>query len=332
MTRFVLPLVSLALLTACPRPVDRVTIHRVVDRGRHVGDLGEACALGSSLSIPLAAAGTRTRPPHKALVVAEATAGLCPEGAAWEFELTEARLRARLADDPTVAGQVRDAQLAARREHSLAADRFYKAFQHTEAAFGDVGEGCPHLNDDESFVYLLGMVSGMLAMLHDGQGGGQIGVPLDTLAKVSRGATCLDDAVWWSSPMALSAAQGATIPGTSPEGVDPWAQLETAATAGEHTGVRVSRALQVLVAANAGREDVVRSGVLAHGASVQATPRDNEWALLDEFARSVTGHQADLIWTKSLGYRAPAFGTLPEPAAPPPPTAADPFSADPFGD
>lgn len=335
MKRLVLAFVLLLTSTGCPKAVDKITLNRVIDRGRTVGDLGQACALGSSFRHALAAAGTKKHPPYAALIVAESTSGLCAQMEAWDAELAEARVRQAPATDPVAkANQIRDRRIALERANTLAAARFYQAWLQMEPAFGEIGgDKCPKIKQREEIAYVLGMVSGLLAMLHDGAGGGQVGVPLDTLAIVSRGATCLQDQEWWYTPRALQLSAWATVPNSGPEGVDPWAELELGAAAGEQSGVRVARAIQVLVAANSGRTDIVMSGVESHGLSLDTTPRDNEWALLDEYARRVTGHQSDLIWTEDRGYRTPTFGEIPkEPEVPEEPNGPDPFGDDdPFG-
>lgn len=321
----ILPLV----LGGCARKaVDRFVVERVVPRGLAVADLGKACALGEAFSHPLAAVSAPDRPPREAMVIAELTAGVCAEQEGWEAEL--AAIRALEAGRTT---EVRDARIRADRARAIAADRYSRAFVQMQAAYGPVGEGdCPRLKESEEVVYLVGLVTGLLGVLHDKASGGTHEVPLDRVAAVGRGASCLADEAWWHVPSALQASAWATIPGSGPEGIDPWAALAEHAAAGERTGVRIARALQVLVAGNAGRAEVVREGILAHAESLKATSPAPEWVLLDEYARRVTQHQSDLLWTREEGYRTPALGELPgEEAeiAPPPP---DPFGADPFAE
>ena len=243
--------------SACAAQVDRFTVRRVVARGLRVPDVPKACALGSSLAHPLAALASEHRPPHQALVIAELTGATCGESAAWEAELAEARARrifGALGDDRAAA--MLDAKLTAQRAHAAAADRFWRAFGHLEAEYGTVGEACPRLSDRDELVYVVGLVAGMLAVLNDKAGNSAVGVPLDVLAKVARGAACVPDDRWWHVPGALQAASWATIPGSAPAGADPWQLLADHASAGEQSGVRVARALQVLIAANVDRRDL----------------------------------------------------------------------------
>ncbi len=310
---------SWVLLTAgCTATVERFTVDQVLDRGRTVPDMGKACALGSSLAYVLAATGSVERPPHLAMVIAEATAATCDEAIAWEAELT--RLRQNPADEAAIT----DASLLERRAHASCAVRFWRAWQYAQAAFEPTGEQCPHIDKDDEVVWLISLISGMLAVMHDKASGTVNAVPLDIIGKVGRGARCLDDQRWWFTPRALEASVGALIPGAAPAGVDPWAALEFAASQGEKSGVRVARALQIILTANADRGAELAAAIRAHRASLDSTPRSPDWALLDEYARLITLHHSDVIWTTSTRHRTPSLGTLPGE------TSTGPLPANPF--
>jgi hypothetical protein len=90
------------------------------------------------------------------------------------------------------------------------------------------------------------------------------------------------------------------------------------------------------VAGNADRDETIQDGISAHATSLNTTEHDAAWALLDEYARLVTLHQSDLLWTEEKGYRTPAFGELPfdDPSLTAPAAfgSEDPFgSSNPFG-
>ncbi|MFH1469135.1 MAG: hypothetical protein ABIO70_32405 [Pseudomonadota bacterium] len=317
---------------ACASAVDRFTLEHVIPSAGSVGDVDRACALGAALGHALLSLG---RPGHRAevsLLMADTMAGFCSEGEAWEAELAAARGMVALnAGNTGLLPEVEDSRLREARAHQQAAARFLAAWGHLQILYGPVGEGsCPALPGDEGILYLLGMYAGVNALLHDRASGGTLGVPLDIPAAVARGTLCVDDEQWWHAPAAMHAAAEAMLPGLAPEGSDPWANLEIAAAASEPTGVRLGRGLQVLISANAGREDEVRRGIQAHAVSLGADPQQVPWALLDEYARIVSLHEADLLWTTATGHRAPALGPLPDAApavAPPDPFAGD----DPFG-
>ncbi|NOY26720.1 MAG: hypothetical protein GXP62_12680, partial [Oligoflexia bacterium] len=159
-----------------------------------------------------------------------------------------------------------------------------------------------------------------------------VGVPLNQILEVGRATVCLDDARWWGIPSAARYTAWATVPGSGPADVDPWAGLADAAARGDAQGQGIPRALWLFSAANAGKADLVRE-ILDDWPALDPNPdpstADN-WPLLDSYARVIARHEADLLWIAAQGHRAPA------PPAPPPliqAAPADPFGgADPFGD
>jgi len=314
----------------CAAKVDRFTLDRVVKRAGAIDDLVMVCELGVSL-----AHGLRALPrndPHRALISAETVAGVCAQQDAWEAGLSAARAQANLGQLGIVrAAEVTDATLAADRHHTLAAGRFERAWGHLVAQHPGIDTGtCPSIRSRDEVAVLLGLVSGTLALLHDRAAGGPLGVPLDRPLLVARGAACLEDARWWSTPSALQAGAWATVPGSAPEGVDPWALLDEAAARGDTSGTRVARAVQVLLASNAGRTADVEAGIRAFVA-VPPASLDPEWVLLDRYAATLVLHQSDVLWTAHSGHRTEQLGTLPSDAAPAE-TGPDWFGGDdPFG-
>lgn len=318
------------LLAGCAAKIDRFTLDRVVDRGADVADTGKACIMGAALVHPL---GSLThKEPHLALTIAEGVGALCDEVVAWEAELSAARSKRNdvALGDGRVA-EITDARIAAVRANARTAARFETSFQQMQGSFGEIGSGeCPKIAEKDEFAYLFGLVTGTLALLHDRAASGANNIPLDRLNAIARGASCIDDTRWWSVPTALQGAAWATIPGSGPVDKDPWQMLEDAASRGEPSGVRVARAIEVLIAANSGRTDILEASLAKHAASIAATPQDGQWRLLDTYAYEVSLHQSDLVWTEERGHRTEVFGTVPgeiEPA----PVGPDPFGADPFG-
>ena len=327
--------IALGLLTlaACAKTVDRFTIQRVVDRGTDFADVDSVCGIGHALTHPLGS--LPGRDPDKALMISETVSGLCAEADAWEAELDAARAMRNFKELGEVrADEVVDARLRAQRHHALAAARFERGWQHLLAQYPglDAGE-CPRIKERDEFVAILGMVGGVLALFHDRAGGGEVGVPLDRPLGATRAAQCFANEAWWSVPQAIAGGSWATVPGSAPEGVDPWAHLDDAAVRGDATGTRVARAIQVLIAANSGRDDVLEPAIEAF-AAVEAAP-DPDWVLLDEYARLVVQHQSDLIWTRARGHRTRSLGVLPSTDAEtdlvPLTGDDDPFGSDPFG-
>ena len=129
-------------------------------------------------------------------------------------------------------------------------------------------------------------------------------------------------------PDALKASAWATVPGSGPDDVDPWALFETATARGDADGVRIARSLQVFTAANAGRTDIVEAGLAAHGAA-QSEGGDPDWLLLDTYAFSVSLFESDQLWIATNGHRTMTFGTTPGASGV---GGEDPFGgSDPFG-
>lgn len=316
------------MLTGClSKKVDRLTVDDVVGHGLRAADVDKACQLGASFAHVLPAPVRRT--PHKAMVITELTSALCEEAKAWEAELAAERAL-KWQEGAARTAAVKDARLLEQRHHALAAQRFWRSYEQLGEVYGTIGGECPRIRDDDELMYLLGLYAGVNALLHDKAAYGANAVPADVVMQVARGAQCVDDELWWSVPSALAAACYATIPGSAPEGVDAWADLTLHAAAGEAKGVRLGRALEVLIADNAGREAQAIEALKAHAASLEAHPADPDHLLLDAYAHQVSLHVADLLWTSQEGHRAPELGVPRAPEVLETPED-DPFAEDPFG-
>jgi hypothetical protein len=328
-----LGLAASLVLVGCAGKVDKIVVKRVVTRALAVPDVDQACEIGVSLRSPLASVSRPERPPRQAVLIAEFTAALCDEARAFEHEIAAGRALSKASglEPGARAVAARDARLAADRSHARAAARFQRAWEQGNAEFGALGQGeCPRLKQRDELPFMLALVAGMQVVLHDSAAGSPLQVPKATILDVARAAECIDDDTWWAGPSGLQAAAWATIPGSAPEGVDPWEMLADAAQRSDGTGVRMARALQVTIGANAGRPDVVREGLVGHAAARAATPSSAEFALFDQYALVLSRHQSDLIWLAEEGYRTPVFGELPGAAGPAVPET-DPFGGDPFG-
>ena len=316
------------LATGCAAKVDRFTIDRVLGEGSTHSDVQRVCATGDALGIALE--GLTRGNANRALVMADTSAAMCAEFEVREAQLEAARARATLSG-PSMVSAVKDSRLREERARATAAYRFWRSWEHLQARYGTVGgDSCPRISDRDQIVYLLGLYGGLAAMIHDNAGAGELGVPQSVLGQVARGTECIDNARWWHVPGAFRTAAWATLANT--EHGDPWALLDAEAAAGEASGVRLARAVQVMIGANAGRNDVLEAGILAHAASLEQTPTSQEWAIFDQYGLLVGRHESDLLWTAAEGHRTPAYGALP--GAEEPELPADPFGSggDPFGD
>lgn len=268
------------------------------------GDLAMACETGVSMGAFLMSFERVTDPPNKAALVTLLAAGMCAEADAWEAELTQLR-----AVRDGQSSDARDARIAEQRLHEVAAQRFYAAYLQADTYFEGLGGTCPELEPDEEILYMLGLSSGMLALVHDRSAGGVAGVPMNIPLTVARGAECLDSDRWWGGPLALKASVWAMVPGASPDGTDPWTTLESAAATGEAAGVRLARAFQVQILDATGHDEELRGAIAAHGESLANTQGDPEWELLDGYATRMILHISDTVWTTERGHRTP-FGEL----------------------
>ncbi len=310
-----LALASVALLGGCnlAKLADTSTVRQMAPGILAVPDVGLGCSTGRALAPVVGALpGSDKAPPHRALVLTEMSAAMCAEPMAWDAEL-----RGAVAAREGRTASAQDMFEEERRHHAVAAKRYWRAWTHLGAAFGPTGEGaCPTLSDrdNEGLLYVLGLSSGLLALVHDGASGGQVGVPFDTPLFVARAAACLDDATWWGVPSALQATVWATVPGALPDGQDAFATLEAAAARGDAANVRLARAFQVQTLSTVGRTDALRAAISAHAAALEADTRpEDPRGLLNDFATLLIRHESDRQWVAEVGHRTPAgqLGTFP---------------------
>lgn len=269
------------------------------------GDTGMACETGVSLGGFLISFGRVTDPPHRAAIPTLLSAAVCAQEQAYEADL-RSRRAIRAANVP----EAKDARTVEKRQNVVAARRFLAAWQSTVAQYGMPGEGCPELESNyDELVYTLGLLSVVQALQHDMAAESKAGVPLDAPARAARATECLNNARWWGVPQALRAVVWVSVPGTAPDGADPWYELAQAAKVGEQAGVRLAHAIQAQAAVGAGRDDVLRAAIEAHAASLARTPPAAKWTTVDRIATQQITALSDRIWTDAEGHRTP-FGAL----------------------
>ena len=323
----------LGFLGCITQKVDRITLDRILVQGQAIPDTQKACALGEALSHTLMGAGTDTKQPHLALIISNATAGICAQKRAWEYELIAEKAKKNLPlEAPYRIAEIKDNKIQAERWHALAAQRFYYAYSSAESYYGALGEGCPSVRKKDETAFFVALMSGTLSVLHDKSSGGRVGISLDLLPKIARTTECLSSEQWWYATSTLKAGVWASIPGTGPEGVDGWTMMMEEAEKGEKSGVRVGWGIAALLSNNAGKDDVLREVLIAHGENLAETEQNSDWAFFDVYGYELSQQQSDLLWIKKMGYRTPMLGELPqeeaETVAPLP--EEDPFGADPF--
>ena len=308
---------SLATATAgCVSIVDKSTATSVAPIVMASNDVGLGCASGEATAAVLSTVGkpAKGKTPHQAQVLTLMSAGMCVEPLAWDAELDRGVALGR-----GEGARVTDLLEEERRHHATAALRYYAAWNELTAAWSPApGEGCPKLSSkkNEDLLYVLGLSSGVLAVLHDQAAGGEVGVPLDVPRAVARAATCLDNDAWWGVPNALQAAVWASIPGAAPEGEDPLAVLADSAAKGDAANLRLARAFQVQTLATLGKDDELRAAIAAH-AEALTTPADPRFRMLDRYAHLLIRHESDKIWVAEAGHRTPGdhYGRFPDSGA-----------------
>ena len=312
------------LLSGCASHIDGFTLKKVVPVGMAQPDLGKACALGEGLNHPLRSLTKKT--PNKAMIIAETTAALCLDVEAMEADLNAERYK-YLKQVPLAM----DAKISAERLHTQTSMRYYRAYLYLESAYGEVGTGqCPAMKESDEAAYLIGLVSGTLAVIHNRLGGNKAGVSDVLLPKIARGSECLENAKWWYTPQALRAAVWSFIPGSGPESIDAWAHLKEAGQEGSKSNFRVAWGIHNLITSMSGKEEMLQVGLAQHAASITETEVGGEWGLLDEYGFRVSQHMSDLIWTREKGHRTKTFGDWPIAPAEEKQSEPDPFEEDPF--
>lgn len=278
-----------------------------------MSDAGMACSLGEGLD-PLMYSFSRvtTAPDATGSLLMELAAN-CSEREAWEYELRY--LRADYASDIPAA---KDAREMAKRLNAETARRRYVAFQRAMNAYeydpSIESAECPALstNQDE-ITFLLGLLTGMQAIMNDANSGAQAGVPRDIAPQAERAVQCIDNEKWGGVPNAIRALVWLLIPDTrSEQSPDPWVVLENSSELGVAAGFRASMALEAVAAETFGRQDVLADVIARFAAAEDVIVVWEDYRLVDEVARNVILFSSDKYWTAHYGHRTPQsrFGSL----------------------
>lgn len=312
--RFVIIFISLVLASGC----------NIVYRG--MGDIlvnfGEDVLLPYSLEdddMDLACASIATTPllmsfgevgsdPRELATMLYLVAGSCAENTARTHERNY--LRALKAGDALTAQNERIAQ---KRAHELAAKRFIKSHRLMLDYFEPDDVECPRISGDlEEFVWLMGQLSGLLAVTNDAGADLAAGIPRNIPAQVNRWATCIPNKKWWGMPNGMRAAIWGILPLLRPEGADPDEYLLEAQQLGLNAGIRIGFALRALAAQSSGDDARVRETIKdfaeLSGDGFTANP---EFLMIDTISASLIMQLSDTIWSEEEGTLTP-FGRLGE--------------------
>lgn len=272
-------------------------------------DLAMGCAMSEATAPLLMSFGRVTSEPDQLAVMLYLSAGGCAEEQAREYELAGlASMNARNANE------AEDAMIRQKRAYTLASERYFKAWKHHNAYYGEPGNGeCPDFDDDmDEFIYLAGLLSGLQALNAQIQSTSSIGVPANIGSVVARATGCLENDKWWGAPMALRATVWAMIPGALPMGEDAFERLEIADKQGKEAGVRLAHVFHAIAALNKGDQDMVKNVIREHARSLDETPADEQWRFVDAMATNMIVAISDRLWVEHTGHRTPMsqFGTF----------------------
>ena len=266
-------------------------------------DTQMGCAMSEAMTPMLLSFSELTWSPDRLATTMYMQSGACAEAEASEEGLTY--LRAYKSQN---IGEAKDARIRQKRLFALAAQRQYKGYQHLVAEFGEPGETCPDMDEDEEFFWMLGLVRGLQAVMSDVRGQGEVGVPKDIAMKSVRGSQCLDAKRWWGVPKAMQAAVWTMMPDNAPDGVDPWQELADASEMAGESGVRLAQAVEVVIADGSGNEERLRDAIRRHAQSVKTKTPNGQYRMLDIVATQQVLAVSDRLWTEATGSRTPIGG------------------------
>ncbi|MDL0432135.1 hypothetical protein QPM17_13390 [Marinobacter sp. TBZ242] len=272
-----------------------------------------ACALGEGIDPLLYSFSRVTEAPDSTGSLLMLLAANCSEYKAWEAELDY--LRADYSGDVPAA---KDAREKAKRLNAETAKRRYIAYQRAMAAydFDPAAEEfeCPFLFDDqEEITFLLGLLTGMQAIVNDANSGAMAGVPRNIAPRAERAAECVDNEKWGGLPNAIRGLVWLLLPDTQPSlSPDPWRILEDSSRLGVAKGMRASMAIEAVAAETFGRPEVLADVIARFAEADNTIVVWDEFRLVDEVARDVIQFSSDKHWTANYGYRTPRtyFGRM----------------------
>ena len=307
-------------LAGCSSAVYKVTGDTMNNIGQDVmlpyllttDDSHIACASGEALTPLLLSFSTVTTPPDELEVLMSMVGGACAGNRAFEHELGFIRYSR---EKNVTAAQ--DERIQSKRWHAVAATRYFRGYQALVRALGEPGEECPMFeNEFQQLIWLMGAGLGPQAALSDVQSNMQVGVPFNVAPKAERAAGCLDteegNKRWWGLPKGIRAALWTIVPGITPQGKDPWQELEAARKLGMKEGVRFPSALDALVSNNISNTERVRAVIREHARSIKSTASNKDYRMVDVLARDQLLQMSDRMWMQATGTRTPigAYGTF----------------------
>ena len=272
-----------------------------------------ACALGEGIDPLLYSFSRINDAPDTTGSLLMLLAANCMEYKAWEAEL--AYLRADYEGNVPVA---KDARERSKRLYALTAERRLLAFRRAMVAYDfDPSKEpleCPFLfSEQDEITFLLGLLTGMQAVVNDANSGARAGIPRNIAPQAERAATCVDNEKVGGLPNAVRALVWLLLPDTRPElSPDPWRVLENSSATGVKAGIRASLAVEAVAAETFGRPDVLADVIRRFAEAESTIDVWDEYRLVDTIAGHVIRFSSDKYWTAEYGYRTPQtfFGKM----------------------
>jgi len=272
-----------------------------------------ACALGEGIDPLLYSFSRINDAPDTSGSLLMLLAANCMEYEAWEAEL--AYLRADFEGDVPVA---KDARERSKRLYALTAKRRQLAFFRAMAAYDfDPSKEpleCPTLeSEQDEITFLLGLLTGLQAVVNDANSGAQAGIPRNIAPQAERAATCIDNDKTGGLPNAVRAMVWLLLPDTRPEqSPDPWQVLENSSALGVRSGMRASMALEAVAAETFGRTDILADVIHRFVEANDTIEVWEKYRLADYVAENIIRFSSDKHWTAEYGYRTPQsfFGKM----------------------
>lgn len=270
-------------------------------------DVFLGCSMATSFTPFLLSFSRLTTAPDKLAILLYLMAGNCAEFKAWQEELRYLRA---LHNQNAVAAQ--DARIAQQRYLNRATQRQFNGYRYLGVAYAEPGGVCPTLDTHNEFYWLLGLISGLQALLNDMATVGSHHIPLDSGTKIGRATACLDNKKWWGIPHAIRATLWIVIPGYDRAGRNkmdktPEQILHTALQMGGQQGIKISYVLAAQVYWGLGDIAKVKQIIRDHS-SQTTTVSDSahhSYQLLNQIATLQIQQFSDRLWTEATGKRTP---------------------------
>lgn len=320
--KYLITLSILSLLTACgSHPIYRMGGKVMEDFSEKVAtphvlqlsDVDVTCRFGSNMSPLFSSFNSLTETGLDTLSLLYLLSANCSEQQALAAELRSIR-----ALKNGLVTEAKDARTEQKRWLKLTAERRKKTFESAMAAYEydyrDSKAECPDLDTkQDELVFLLGLLTGLQAILADAGAELAAAVPRNIAPAAVRASYCLNDDAWGGSPTAIRAAIWTLLPDLKPEkDLNTWEQLNASSRKSLEFGVRIPIALHAIMAENVGNEAELANALSLVRSDFQ--PK-TEYALVDAIAMSHILAVSDRQWTTKHGERTP-FGHFGKATAP----------------